>query len=82
MTHPGRPAPLAIDALPHIADGVPRALLMRALAATSEISLITDAAQNILHASRSFTTSPPSMISIGRPPGAISSLSTLMPSWW
>lgn len=56
MTHPGRPAPLAIDALPHIADGVPRALLMRALAATSEISLITDAAQNILHASRSFTT--------------------------
>ncbi len=42
-------------ALPHIADGVPRELLLRALAATSEISLITDAAQNILHASRSFT---------------------------
>ena len=42
-------------AFPHVADGVPRELLLRALAATSEISLITDAAQNILHASRSFT---------------------------
>ena len=32
--------------------------------------------------SRPLTTSPPLMISIGRPPGAISSLSALMPSWW
>ena len=40
---------------PQVADGVPRDLLIRALAATSEISLITDAEQNILHASRSFT---------------------------
>ena len=47
--------PVYPAALPHVADGVPRELLLRALAATSEISLITDAAQNILHASRSFT---------------------------
>ena len=40
------------------------------------------AADRDVQPSRSFTTSPPSMISIGRPPGAISSLSALMPSWW
>ncbi|WP_346924717.1 EAL domain-containing protein [uncultured Arthrobacter sp.] len=49
-----RPSP-APGASPHVADGIPPELLVRALAATSEISLITDAAQNILHASRSFS---------------------------
>src|ERR1700733_354604 len=33
------------------------------------------------HASSSFRTLPPSTISIGRLPGAISSLSAMMPSW-
>ncbi|HEX9227793.1 MAG TPA: EAL domain-containing protein [Arthrobacter sp.] len=50
-----RPTP-APAASPHVADGIPPELLVRALSATSEISLITDAAQNILHASRSFST--------------------------
>ena len=50
-----RPPP-APAASPHVADGIPPELLVRALSATSEISLITDAAQNILHASRSFST--------------------------
>lgn len=49
-----RPQPAA-GASPHVVDGVPPELLVRALEATSEISLITDAAQNILHASRSFS---------------------------
>ena len=49
-----RPTP-APAASPHVADGIPPELLVRALEATSEISLITDAAQNILHASRSFS---------------------------
>lgn len=49
-----RPPPAA-GASPHVADGVPPELLVRALEATSEISLITDAEQNILHASRSFS---------------------------
>lgn len=40
---------------PHVADGVPPELLVRALSATSEISLITDSAQRIMHASRSFS---------------------------
>lgn len=48
-------ASTGLEDLPHIAAGVPRDLLVRALAATSEISLITDAGQNILHASNSFT---------------------------
>ena len=48
-------ASTGLENLPHIAAGVPRDLLVRALAATSEISLITDAGQNILHASNSFT---------------------------
>lgn len=50
-----RRQPPAAGASPHVADGVPPELLVRALEATSEISLITDAAQNILHASRSFS---------------------------
>ena len=49
-----RPSP-APGASPHVADGIPPALLVRALEATSEISLITDADQSILHASRSFS---------------------------
>lgn len=49
-----RPSP-ALGASPHVADGIPSELLVRALEATSEISLITDAQQNILHASRSFS---------------------------
>ena len=49
-----RPSPVP-GASPHVADGVPPALLVRALEATSEISLITDADQSILHASRSFS---------------------------
>lgn len=49
-----RPSP-ALGSSPHVADGIPSELLVRALAATSEISLITDAEQNILHASRSFS---------------------------
>ena len=54
MSHQSLPFAVEPDASPHIADGVPRELLNRAFAATSEISLITDAEQNILHASRSF----------------------------
>lgn len=49
-----RPFPAA-GASPDVADGIPPELLVRALEATSEISLITDAAQKILHASRSFS---------------------------
>ncbi len=56
MTLPHRPtlAPLSLSS--HLAGGIPQELLARALAATSEISLITDAEQKILHASRSFAT--------------------------
>ena len=56
MSLHARPVAAATDTTPHIASGVPKDLLVRALAATSEISLITDAEQNILHASSSFTT--------------------------
>lgn len=56
MTLPHRPAPAPQGLSQHAADGIPQELLSRALAATSEISLITDAEQKILHASRSFTT--------------------------
>ncbi|MEC5179710.1 putative bifunctional diguanylate cyclase/phosphodiesterase [Arthrobacter sp. CG_A4] len=55
MAYQGRPHPVGPGASLDVADGIPRELLDRAFAATSEISLITDAQQNILHASRSFT---------------------------
>ncbi|MCU1532604.1 MAG: hypothetical protein JWO49_2175 [Arthrobacter sp.] len=55
MSHPLHPLSAQLGASPRVADGVPEELLVRALTATSEISLITDADQKILHASRSFT---------------------------
>lgn len=55
MAHQARTPPARSDFSPAVAGDVPQSLLDRAFAATSEISLITDAQQRILHASRSFT---------------------------
>lgn len=50
-TFPNRSEPVGSHGVP----GVGAELLARAFAATSTVSLITDAAQNILHVSAAFT---------------------------